>query len=851
MLSYLDKVDETARSKRSETIASSKAAQDAKQEKPRPGFGIIDVLSSDICIGCGACSIIENRKINICMTDKGIYQADVAAVQALDPVEVEYLNRICPFSDFAKNEDDLAAPEQQRSSADYQQDFRVGNYLALLAGRINDTSLIEESSSGGLTSWLTSELFDRNLIRGLIHVGASSDDHRLFQYSISYSNEEARHKKKSIYYPVTMADVLKDVLEERRGPYALVGIPCYIKAARLLCLENPKLANLIRYFIGIICGHMKSSFFAEASAWELGIHPADIEAVDFRKKVKDKGAHQYNFYAETKLDGSSQMKRAGSLTAGNWGHGAFQPNACNYCDDVFAETADIVFGDAWLPQYKDDWRGTNIIVSRNEELTLILREGLIANSIQLEELSLEDTIRSQAGGLRHRRSGLSVRLANDIANGFVPPQKRVEPSISGTPTSRIRLIEQRRRMSSVSIESFIKAKAEGDFSIFQKAMRSEQAVYSYMNKHQYPDLEKNIYHDVALFGWHHQTNLGGCLTFYALHQLLRKAGLSVVVVWKPGSTKITSGNKANYEINKQYYKYTKPRELDRLHELRAYCRNFVVASDQLWHGKWGPPQFEYELLGCGDSSVKKISVATSFGGESSNLPFYGEDRPIVKYLLSSFNSISVREQNGVEILSSLGISSTKILDPVFLAPQDAYESLASKSKLTLNQEFVLGYILDPTKDIIRYTRDVLPKVIGCSDHLFLTSMSGGNNQQSQIDIWNSYGSLNLALYASYADLVRAVQRCSCMVTTSYHGACLATIFEKPFVCIPPSKRGNSRFGLFDELGLGSRIVRTNDFADDLFSQHIDWDQVGIKLNHLKSFSFDWLSDAFSSPISNC
>ena len=61
---------------------------------------------------------------------------------------------------------------------------------------------------------------------------------------------------------------------------------------------------------------------------------------------------------------------------GNWAFGAFQPAACNSCDDVFAETADVVFGDAWLPQYTDDWRGTNVVVTRSPEADRILADGV-------------------------------------------------------------------------------------------------------------------------------------------------------------------------------------------------------------------------------------------------------------------------------------------------------------------------------------------------------------------------------------------------------------------------------------------------------------------------------------------
>ena len=39
------------------------------------------------------------------------------------------------------------------------------------------------------------------------------------------------------------------------------------------------------------------------------------------------------------------------LADGDWGAGFFQNPACDWCDDVVAETADIAFGDAWVEPY--------------------------------------------------------------------------------------------------------------------------------------------------------------------------------------------------------------------------------------------------------------------------------------------------------------------------------------------------------------------------------------------------------------------------------------------------------------------------------------------------------------------
>src|SRR3546814_4465059 len=93
-----------------------------------------------------------------------------------------------------------------------------------------------------------------------------------------------------------------------------------------------------------------------------------------------------------------------------WGHGMFQLGACDFCDDIFAETADVCLGDAWLPQYDSDWRGTNIVISRHADIDQLLREGARSGEILLEDINADLMAQSQGGNFRHRWDGLSVRL---------------------------------------------------------------------------------------------------------------------------------------------------------------------------------------------------------------------------------------------------------------------------------------------------------------------------------------------------------------------------------------------------------------------------------------------------------
>ncbi len=413
-----------------------------------------------MCVGCGACAVRTGGAVSVTLGRRGTYEANLD--QATDE-DVAAASRVCPFSDESKNEDSLGASRFEGSDHNSE----LGYYREIWAGRISNDEQILGSSSGGMTSWLLGELLARGEVDGVMHVGRSDQGH--FEYRVSSSQEDLANSRKSNYSSVSLEEVLLQI----RGDglrYALVGVPCFIRASRLLAEEDDVLNEQLKYYFGLVCGHLKSQFYAESLAWQANVAPTELEAVDFRVKSQSGPASKYN-YAVTKRGESTPIVRPMSETLdGNWGYGAFQPNACNYCDDVFAETADVAFADAWLPEYVDEWRGTNIVVSRNDDLTRMIEDGATTGSVSLDVLTPAAAAKSQAGNYRHRRDGLQVRLADDVAAGLGAPLKRVEPSYKGSTLIRRALIRQRRLLSRLSLEAFAEARARGDFSLYARPM---------------------------------------------------------------------------------------------------------------------------------------------------------------------------------------------------------------------------------------------------------------------------------------------------------------------------------------------------------------------------------------------
>jgi hypothetical protein len=147
--------------------------------------------------------------------------------------------------------------------------------------------------------------------------------------------------------------------------------------------------------------------------------------------------------------------------------------ACNWCDDVLAETADVAVGDAWLPQFTADWRGTSIIVCRTAQMVERLRQGVMRGELQLAPISLERVIASQTGALRHRRAGLAYRLHRHHAAKRPPwrPRKRVQADQHALPLFNRIIQRLRQRTRVVSHGAFLRQRSREGVALFVRALR--------------------------------------------------------------------------------------------------------------------------------------------------------------------------------------------------------------------------------------------------------------------------------------------------------------------------------------------------------------------------------------------
>lgn len=414
------------------------------------------MVDRDLCIGCGACAARPDSALIIRMGEDGRYRA--ALREGADPDAEGSYTEVCPFSD-GHDEDELARTFLDAPGAGH--DPSIGTHLSVSAGHVAGDGFRDEGSSGGMTSWFLHRLLEEDEIDAVLHVkpGESKTD-PLFGFGVSETVAQMRAGAKTRYYPVEMSEVLRHV-RENPGRYAVVGVPCFIKAVRLSQLADPLLAERIRFCVGLVCGHLKSARFAESLAWEQGVAPAELTGIDFRVK-SDERSDRYSV-SVTAADGTTQTTLTSQLSVTDWGMGFFKYTACDYCDDVLAETADITFGDAWLPEFTGDPKGDNIVVTRSRAAKEVFDRN--SGALQLTDITAERAARSQDAGLRHRREGLAYRLARERQNGRQVPRKRVDPSME-LPARRRRIYDIRTDLIAVGDRAYVQALHSGSFDDF-------------------------------------------------------------------------------------------------------------------------------------------------------------------------------------------------------------------------------------------------------------------------------------------------------------------------------------------------------------------------------------------------
>ena len=342
------------------------------------------------CIGCGGCAFkCPKQCISMTVDNLGQFSPDIDRDAC---IECKLCEKICPL--------------YNTENIDYGFNYNsiVRNYISCYMGF--DDAFRVTSASGGFVTGVLNTLLSQNVIDYAVCLRNKKNENRFYQYEFINKSENLIHCSRSAYYPMEMSQMLRHI-KENNGKYAIVVLPCQAKVIRSIQKKDPVLRQRIVFLLGLVCGGMPGAAMVEYLAESVGSNQSYIAQITFREK---NGVDLNRNYGITLRNNEGATFRS-TFRNGAFGFSflnkLFHYRGCNICDDIFAEYADAVFMDAWIPEYNSEKMGRSICIIRNEELLKVVK-SYFSDNPNCREVTIDVPIDAQNSvGLIQRKKKLA------------------------------------------------------------------------------------------------------------------------------------------------------------------------------------------------------------------------------------------------------------------------------------------------------------------------------------------------------------------------------------------------------------------------------------------------------------
>lgn len=344
-------------------------------------------------------------------------------------------------------------------------------------------------------------------------------------------------------------------------------------------------------------------------------------------------------------------------------------------------------------------------------------------------------------------------------------------------------------------------------------------------------------------------NYGGILQAVALYQFLTRHGFDVTLLnkkrfrppWQlamlsllkvlPGQNLLgVRGRERQEQIHRPFIRQHIPQMTKTLRDRKSLARAaidlnldaVIVGSDQVWRNDYfNDIEFMNYFLDFVENDTPKIAYGASFG---QSVWLNKSFTPQVARLLNRFESVSVREDDGLEICRHVfGRSDCRhVLDPTLLMDKLFYQNMV-KLRVERPIKNLLLYVLDAPAKL----NDIIQMVLkGMGPDTAVRRLSDGSDNKESVPEWLS-----------------AFMNADFVVTDSFHGMIFSIIFEKQFLAIPNPRRGESRFtSLAKQLNISNNMITSNTNMYNI-ELHIDYESINSNIIALRSQSEEFILSA--------
>ena len=365
------------------------------------------IVEQGLCIGCGLCQAVAGPEVVGVRKVASGYEAPVV-VGPLDHATVDAIYDVCPGTRIDGLPDHLV-------DATTTVDPVWGPWRRIIRAWAGNPEVRHRGSTGGVLTALGMHLLESGQVDHVLHARASTIEPTFGEPTLSSTPEEVLEAAGSRYGPTATLRQLTDALDLGR-PIAFVGTPCDVSALGNWARHDPRVDELVRYRLTMVCGGFGTPDATRDFLDRVGIHPDELTTLRYRG---------YGCPGPTRAETADRVEERHYLDF--WGEDESQwtlPWRCKVCPDGIGEAADVAAADTWpggspTREESEHDPGTNAVIARTEVGHRLLAEAEAAGTIVVEGDATVDDLsawqphqvrKKYAVGSRHAALGESGRI---------------------------------------------------------------------------------------------------------------------------------------------------------------------------------------------------------------------------------------------------------------------------------------------------------------------------------------------------------------------------------------------------------------------------------------------------------
>ncbi len=337
-----------------------------------PADRLYRIVEEGLCIGCGMCqTAVPPGRIDVCRTPEN--ELRPVAGETLTHEDMDTVYEICPSMV-------VRGMEAERIAPDTKIDGVWGPWRRAMRMHASDPEIRHEGSTAGVLTALGIYLLESGEVPFLFHVMAS-DRHPTFgEAHISRTRDDVIAAAGSRYGPTAMLTEFGKALDLNE-PFAFIGKPCDIAAAKNFGRRDPRVGDQVKYWLTLVCGAFMPSHGTRDFLVERG---HTFEAVE-RMRYRGRGCP-----GPTTIETAAGVADYTYLDL--WGDGKdgwVMPWRRKICPDGIGEAADVAASDTWpggtpTPEMSKADPGTNAVIART-----VAGQELVEAAVEAGYLTLQ------------------------------------------------------------------------------------------------------------------------------------------------------------------------------------------------------------------------------------------------------------------------------------------------------------------------------------------------------------------------------------------------------------------------------------------------------------------------------